>query len=128
MIVVLCRCRLYTYKDVTVHEDSVYPETLKCVVSFKLLHHFGNECGDLSDRQTMLGKTIGQLAELDPTSNSVSVYDEQAQLFFQANEIAVAKCVAVFLITIEEGRIYYCETSWHQLCQNTNHSMKPSLN
>ena len=56
-------------------------------------------------------ETIGQLADLDPTSNSVSVYDEQAQLFFQANEIAVAKCVAVFLTTIEEGRIYYCETS-----------------
>ena len=88
------------------HEDSAYPETLKCVASFKLLHRFGNECEDLSDRWMMAGKTIGQLAELDWTSNSVSVYDERAQLFFQANEIAVAKCVAVFLATIEEGRIY----------------------
>jgi len=53
----------------------------------------------------MAGKTIGQLAEFDPTSDSVSAYVERAQLFFQANEIAEAKRVAVFLTAIG-GRTY----------------------
>ena len=53
----------------------------------------------------MAGKMIGQLAEFDPTSDSVLAYIEKAQLFLQANEIMVAKCVAVFLTTIV-GRMY----------------------
>ena len=49
------------------------------------------------DRRAMAGNTIGKLSEFDPTSDSVSAYVERANLFFEANEIAAAKRVAVFL-------------------------------
>ena len=51
----------------------------------------------------MAGNWIGKLSEFDPTSDSVSAYVEQANLFFEANEIAVAKQVAVFLSAIGGG-------------------------
>ena len=51
----------------------------------------------------MAGNPIGKLSEFDPTSDSVSAYVEQANLFFKANEIAAAKQVVVFLSTIGGG-------------------------
>ena len=51
----------------------------------------------------MAGNTIGKLSEFDPTSDSVSAYVERANLFFEANEIAAAKRVAVFLSAIGGG-------------------------
>ena len=51
----------------------------------------------------MAGNTIGKLSEFDPTSDSVSAYVERANLFFEANEIAEAKRMAVFLSVIGGG-------------------------
>ena len=51
----------------------------------------------------MAGNSIGKLSEFDPTCNSVSAYVERANLFFEANEIAAAKRVAVFLSAIGGG-------------------------
>ena len=44
--------------------------------------------------------TIGRLTEFDPKSDSVTAYVERANLFFQVNDIAEAKQVAVFLSAI----------------------------
>ena len=41
-----------------------------------------------------------ELLEFDLTSDSVSAYVERANLFFEANEVAEVKRVAVFLSTI----------------------------
>ena len=43
---------------------------------------------------------IGQLAEFDAASDTVTAYEERAQLFFEANDIAENKRVAVFLSAI----------------------------
>ena len=51
----------------------------------------------------MAGNTIGKLSEFDPTSDLVSAYVERANLFFEGNEIAEAKRVAVFLSVIGGG-------------------------
>ena len=48
----------------------------------------------------MAKTTIGQLAEFDAASDTVSAYVERAQLFFEANDVAEAKRVAVFLSVI----------------------------
>ena len=40
---------------------------------------------------------IGRLTEFDPKSDSITAYVERVTLFFQANEIAEGKQVAVFL-------------------------------
>lgn len=40
---------------------------------------------------------IGRLTEFDPNSDSITAYVERVKLFFQANEIAEGKQVAVFL-------------------------------
>ena len=58
---------------------------------------------DALDRRTMAGNSIGKLSEFAPTSDSVSAYVERANLFFEANEIAAAKRVAVFLSAIGGG-------------------------
>ena len=41
-------------------------------------------------RRMMAGNTIGKLSEFDLTSDSVLAYMEQANLFFEANEITEA--------------------------------------
>ena len=41
--------------------------------------------------------TFGRLTEFDPKSDSITAYVDRVTLFFQANEIAEGKQVAVFL-------------------------------
>lgn len=57
---------------------------------------------DLLDGWTMAENMIGKLSEFDRTSDSLSVYVEWVNLLFEANEIAQAKCMAVFLSAIGE--------------------------
>ncbi|XP_065888558.1 uncharacterized protein [Dysidea avara] len=49
--------------------------------------------------------TIGQMQEFDPTSDRISTYLERAEIFFQANEIAENKRVAL-LLSIIGGKTY----------------------
>lgn len=44
--------------------------------------------------------TFGKLMEFDPKSDSITAYVDRVTLFFQANEIAEGKQVAVFLSAI----------------------------
>ena len=44
--------------------------------------------------------TIGKLTEFDPRTDSITAYVERVNLYFQANEVADGKKVAVFLSTI----------------------------
>ena len=52
----------------------------------------------------MTTTTIGQMQEFDPTSDRISTYLERAEIFFQANEIAEDKRVAV--LSKIGGKIY----------------------
>ena len=54
---------------------------------------------------TRMTTTIGKMQEFDPTSDRISTYLERAEIFFQANEIAENKRVAVLLSII--GRKTY---------------------
>ena len=44
--------------------------------------------------------SVGKLTEFDPKSDSMSAYVERVTLYFQANEVAEGKQVAVFLSAI----------------------------
>ena len=44
--------------------------------------------------------TVGKLTEFDPKSDSITAYVERVALYFQANEVAEGKQVAVFLSAI----------------------------
>ena len=44
--------------------------------------------------------SVGKLTEFDPKSDSMSAYVERVTLYFQANEVAEEKHVAVFLSAI----------------------------
>ena len=54
---------------------------------------------------TRMTTTIGKMQEFDPTSDRISTYLERAEMFFQANEIAENKRVAV-LLSIIGGKTY----------------------
>jgi len=54
----------------------------------------------MSSGSTMVTITIGKLTEFDPRTDSITAYVEYVNLYFQANEVADGKKVAVFLSAI----------------------------
>ena len=54
----------------------------------------------------MASISIGKLTEFDPKSDSITAYVEIVTLYFQANEVAEEKQVAVFLSAI--GAFHLC--------------------